>query len=82
MSFIGDKPHYKRQANFLAHRVHQARKDAGLTITQLANRMGVRRSLIHNHERNDCCMNVLTYLRMCDAIGVKPEELIKNLTPK
>ncbi len=77
--FIGSKEEYKKKASRLSWRFHNARKEQGLTVTQLANRMGVRRSLIYNHENGSCSMNVTTLLRMCDAMGLKPESLLKDL---
>lgn len=78
--FIHPKAAYKQMANRLTARLSKCRADSGLTITQLANRMGIHRSLIYNHENNSCSMSVITFLRLCDALAVKPENLIKDLT--
>ncbi len=77
--FIHGKEAYKETAKRLTARIVKARRDSGLTITQLANRMGIRRSLIYNHENASCSMNVITLLRMCDALGVKPDKMLKDL---
>lgn len=76
--FIHGKDHYRTIANKIADRLKQARNAKNVTITQLAARMGVRRSLIYNIEQKKSSMNVTTMLRVCDALDLSPGKLLVN----
>lgn len=59
--------------------IRQARKDAGLTQGQLAERAGVHRVYLSNLERNLKSPSLDVFLRLCDSLGVPPEEMIRRI---
>lgn len=60
--------------------IKQARKDAGLTQDQLAERAGVHRVYLSNLERNLKSPSLDVFLRLCDALRIPPEEVIRRIT--
>ena len=55
------------------------RKQAGLTLQQVAERMGVSHVAVVKMEKAGN-PKLSTLRRYVDAVGVAPEELVKNLT--
>jgi len=76
--FIHGKAHYKEIAGRIADKLSEARKEKKVTITQLAARMGIRRSLIYNIEQKKCSMSVMTLLRFSDALGLKADKFLED----
>ena len=67
-----------RYALFLAIIV-QARKEAGLTQSQLAARLGKPQSYISKAERGERRVDVVEFVDIAEAIGIQPAELIMRL---
>ena len=67
-----------RYALFLAIIV-QARKEAGLTQSELAARLGKPQSYISKAERGERRVDVVEFVDIAEAIGIQPAELIMRL---
>lgn len=57
----------------------QARKNAGLTQSQLAKRLGKPQSYISKAERGERRVDVIEFLEIADALGKRPVDLISQL---
>lgn len=49
----------------------QARKEAGLTQEQLADRLEVRQAFISSYERGGRMLDVLELRQVCKALGIR-----------
>lgn len=56
----------------------QARRDAGLTQTDLANRLGQRQTFVSHYEIGRRRLDVAEVIVICRVIGVAPVELLKR----
>ena len=54
----------------------QARKDAGVTQVELAQRLGKPQPWVSNIERGIRRVDVIEFIAICQAIDAKPEALI------
>lgn len=57
----------------------QARRDAGLTQSQLANRLGKPQSYISKAERGERRIDVIELIEIAEALGRRPIDLISEL---
>lgn len=57
--------------------IKNARESAGLTQGELAERLGTTQIAISRWERNDRTPNVLTFGKLCEAIGVSADQLLE-----
>jgi len=55
------------------------RKRAGLTQTQMAQRLGVGQSFVSKIERGDSYVEVFTCVDWCTACGITPGALLDSL---
>jgi transcriptional regulator with XRE-family HTH domain len=60
-------------------RLVSARKLAGLTQMQLANRLSRPQSFVSKYERGERRLDVVEFLEVARAIGVTPFRLLKEL---
>lgn len=56
----------------------QARREAGLTQTDLAHRLGQRQSFVSRYEVGKRRLDVTEIIMICRAIGVDPIELLRR----
>lgn len=70
-----------RYSQFLAIIV-QARKDKGLTQTDLANRLGKPQSYISKIERGERRVDVVELIDLSLAIGIDPRKIIDTISPE
>jgi transcriptional regulator with XRE-family HTH domain len=68
-----------RYRRFLAVIV-QARKEAGLTQSGLASRLGKPQSYISKAERGERRIDVVEFMDFAHALGREPAELIRHLS--
>lgn len=61
----------------LGKKLKDARVAAGLTQVQLANILNVEQKDISRWERNDRTPNVITFGRICEAVGASADELLE-----
>ncbi len=59
----------------------QARKNAGLTQTQVAEKLAKPQSYIAKVEGADRKLDVMEFVELCEAIYLDPSEFIKLLKP-
>ena len=57
--------------------IKNARESAGLTQGELAERLGTTQIAISRWERNDRTPNVLTFGKLCEAVGVSADQLLE-----
>jgi transcriptional regulator with XRE-family HTH domain len=60
-------------------RVRKIRKSDGLTQSQIANRMGVATPVVSDLERGQLNPTLNTFLILCTALDIEPDELLANL---
>lgn len=74
------KKHLRTQRhNALCQVIASTREKAGLTQRQLAARLGRSNSFVWKIEAGERNVNVLEFLDIADAVGVKPTDLVKRL---
>jgi transcriptional regulator with XRE-family HTH domain len=60
-------------------RLIAARKKAGFTQTQLAQKLRRHQSFVAKYETGERRLEVIEFVQICTVIGVAPEKLIKDL---
>lgn len=63
----------------LREALRAARQEAGLTQTQLAERLHRPQSFVAKYEGGERRLDVVEYIEVCDAIGVDPAMIINQL---
>jgi len=61
------------------NRLVSARKTAGLTQMQLAERLSRPQSFVSKYERGERRLDVVEFLEVARAIGIDPFRLLKDL---
>lgn len=56
----------------------QARKDAGVTQVQLAERIGQRQTFVSKYENGERRLDVAEYIVIARAIGDEPYEMMRK----
>lgn len=57
----------------------QARKDAGLTQQELANRLEEHQSFVSKYESGERRLDVIEFLQIAQCIGADPCDIIREL---
>jgi len=57
----------------------QARKDAGLTQTELATRLGRPQSFVSKYENGERRLDVLEFLEVIRSLGADPVRILRAL---
>jgi transcriptional regulator with XRE-family HTH domain len=70
--------HTKRQEK-LRRLLREARKAAGLTQVQLAERLGVYKSYVSNYETGERRLDVVEFIAVAEAIAIDPESIINGV---
>jgi len=70
--------HYPRYQRFL-EALRDARQSAGVTQTQVAERLGNRQVFISKLERGERRMDVVDFLEYCDAAGIDALSLFEHI---
>jgi len=71
---------YTKEYQTFLRCLREARKKAGLTQTQLAERIGETQSLISKCERGERRIDVVELSKFCNAIGISLAEFALQLT--
>ena len=58
----------------------QERQKRGITLRQLADRIGVHHSVIGRIEQGERRMDIVEFARLCSEIGCAPEEGLRMIT--
>lgn len=61
----------------LGKNIQKARKAAGVTQIQLAERLGVYQKDISRWEKNDSTPNALTFAKICKELNASADELLE-----
>ena len=72
----GSSKQQKRFQEFLI----EARKDAGLTQTELAAKLGKPQPFVSRYESGERRLDVLEFIEVCKSLGASPSNMIKRLT--
>jgi len=70
--------HSRRNAEFCALIV-SARRKAYLSQEELGRRLHITQSSVSKVERGERRLDVVEYLNWCEAIGVEPEKIIRQI---
>jgi len=70
-----------RHLHQIAARIHGWRDEAGYTLQELADRSGVAASTVHKIEKNQTVPTISVLLKICTALGHRPDELLVQDTP-
>lgn len=57
----------------------QARADAGFTQAEVAKRISKPQSYVSKYESGERRLDVVEFVEVAEAIGIKPDELIREL---
>lgn len=57
----------------------EARKKAGLTQVELAERLSRPQSYVSKYERGERRLDVIEFLNVAEAIGIEPNEFLRKL---
>jgi transcriptional regulator with XRE-family HTH domain len=63
----------------LLSRLVGARKKAQLTQQELASRLKRHQSFVAKYERGERRLEVIEFVQICRAIGVRPEDVLRKL---
>ena len=67
----------ERQEFFLTL-LRQARKDAGLTQQDVADRLGKPQSFVAKYEGSERRLDVVEFIEVAEAIGIEPASAVKR----
>lgn len=68
-------PAYQR----LCYLLTEARKEAGLTQKELAERLGQQQSFVSKYERGQRRLDIIELIEIANAIGIKASNLIRQI---
>lgn len=69
---------YREQYEKIIARLIRARKDAGLTQVELAERLGQRQTFVSKYELGERRLDVAEFLEISKAIGADPYALLSD----
>jgi transcriptional regulator with XRE-family HTH domain len=71
---------YREQYQAIIARLIRARKDAGVTQVELAERLGQRQTFVSKYEVGERRLDVAEFIQISKAIGANPFELMSDVT--
>jgi transcriptional regulator with XRE-family HTH domain len=72
---------HTREYKALTALLLEARKQAGLTQQQVADRLRKPQSYVAKYEGGERRLDVIEFLAVCRVLRAKPAEIISDLTP-
>ncbi|KAF1708652.1 transcriptional regulator [Pseudoxanthomonas sacheonensis] len=72
---------YERSYRTLLSVLVQARKDAGLTQQQLADKLGRPQSFVSKTENGERRIDVVEFLELCRLVGADPHNVLRRIEP-
>ncbi len=70
---------YSKDSRVLTEYLRNSRKEAGLTIRQLAEKMDVHHSIIGKIETGERRLDVIEFIEYCQVLDIEPTEIIKKI---
>lgn len=70
---------FTSEYGFVLERLVTARKAAGLTQSQLAQKLGKPQSYVSKIERHERRLDVVEFVIVCKALGVAPQSILAEL---
>jgi transcriptional regulator with XRE-family HTH domain len=67
------------QHQALLRELISAREEAGLTQQRLADHLKRHQSFVAKYEAGERRLEVIEFVQICRAIGVKPEQILRKL---
>jgi transcriptional regulator with XRE-family HTH domain len=74
-----NKSIYTQQHQRLCELLIEARKAAGLTQVEVAQRLGKPQSFVAKYEGGERRLDVIEYVAVSEAIGISPAKLLAEL---
>ncbi len=74
-----EKTIYTREYDAVVRLLRAARKTAGITQIELAERLGLTQSLVSKMERGDRRLDIIEVRTICRAIGISFLEFVTQL---
>jgi transcriptional regulator with XRE-family HTH domain len=70
---------FTSEYGFVLERLVSARKAAGLTQSQLAQKLGKPQSFVSKIERHERRLDLVEFVIMCKALHIAPQEILADL---
>lgn len=70
---------YSQDGKILTEHLKQGRKKAGLTIRELAEKMGVHHSIIGKIETGERRLDVIEFIEYCNKLKLDPNIIINDI---
>jgi transcriptional regulator with XRE-family HTH domain len=70
---------FTSEYGFVLERLVSARKTAGLTQSQLAQKLGKPQSFVSKIERHERRLDVVEFVVMCKALDIAPQTILADL---
>lgn len=70
---------YSQSSQILTAYLRDSRKSAGLTMRQLAEKMGVHHSIIGKIEIGERRLDVIEFIEYCRVLDIDPNVIIEKL---
>ena len=78
-AFLVTKSMFSKQYERFKQLLIEARKKAGLTQVELAERLSRPQSYVSKYERGERRLDVIEFLDVAEAIGIEPIEFLRKL---
>lgn len=73
---------FTSEYGFVLDRLVSARKNAALTQSQLAKKLGKPQSFVSKIERHERRLDVVEFVIMCKALDIAPQAILADLEAK
>jgi transcriptional regulator with XRE-family HTH domain len=71
---------YGSEYRAIVDKLIEARRAAGMTQTDLGQALGTDQSQVSKIERGERRLDIIDYLRICQAIGVDPGQPLRGIS--
>lgn len=77
---MGNRDRFTDEARSIVGALIAARKAAGITQDEIATKMKVDQSRISKFERGERRLDILDFVRYCQAVGIEPGAMLTELS--
>ena len=67
---------------FFRYLLLAARETAGLTQAEVATKLSLPQSFVAKYEGGERRLDVVEFIKVCDALGIEPQSIIVDLKTK